>query len=50
MLRKNGKNDCVIMTDDELLVKMKFAPYDEFEMYDMTERFLYTRHLHKLQR
>ena len=30
----NGKNDCVIMTDDEsLLVKMKFASSDQFEMW-----------------
>ena len=48
----NGKNDCVIMTDDEaLLVKMKFASSDQFEMWDMTERHgMLPRHLHKLQR
>ena len=48
----NGKNDCVIMTDDEaLLVKMKFASSNEFEMWDMTERHcMLPRHLHKLQR
>ena len=46
----NGKNDCVILTDEEaFLVKTKFMP--DIEMYDMTSRHgMKPEHLHKLQR
>lgn len=48
----NGKNDCVIMTEEEAsLITLKFEGVTEFEMYDMTARHgMLPKHLHKLQR
>ena len=45
-----GKNDCVVMTEEEaMLVKIKYMP--DIEIYDMTERHgMKPEHLHKLSR
>ena len=45
-----GKNDCVVMTDEEAaVITLKFAP--NIEIYDMTERHgMKPEHLHKLDR
>ncbi len=45
-----GKNDCVVMTDEEAaVITLKFAP--DIEIYDMTERHgMKPEHLHKLDR
>ena len=37
----NGKNDCVVMSDAEvMLVKLKFTGTHNIEMYNMTERLI----------
>ena len=48
----NGKNDCVVMSDAEvMLVKLKFTGTHDIEMYNMTERHgMKPEHLHKMQR
>ena len=45
-----GKNDCVVMTDEEAaVITLKFAP--NIEIYDMTERHgMKPEHLHKMAR
>ena len=46
----NGKNDCVVMTEEEaMLVKIKYMP--DIEMYDMSERHgMRPEYLHKMAR
>ena len=46
----DGKNDCVVMTDEEaMIITLKFSP--NIEIYDMTERHgMKPEHLHQENR
>ena len=48
----NGKNDCVVMTEEEAsLVTLKYSHVQDFEIVDMTARHsMKPEHLHKLER
>lgn len=46
----NGRNDCVVMTEEQsLIVQLKYSP--DIKIFNMTERHgILPQHLHKLQR